>query len=423
MDQGICETTPVLSQDQAVPALDATSSRDTTMFSGLPGDIESVISPHTEADPVALLVHLLAEYSCIIGHGSWIEVDGGRSPLSFWPVCVGDSSKSRKGTADKRIKGLFQYAYPTWTRGEMRGSLSSGEGLVSAVRDSDGQDDPGIQDKRLYLVQSEFGSVLKVMNREGNSLSGVLRDAFDGGDLAPMTKNSRIRATAPSIVIVGHVTKDELTRHLQDTEASNGFGNRFCWFYVQRAKILPFGGTVPQAEWHALACRLTDAITHGMQAGPIGMTPAAQELWCAVYPTLSEGKPGLVGALLARSEAQVRRIAALYALMDTCHMVDVCHLQAALALWKFSEESVRWIFGDATGDPIADKIVVNVRICGELTDTDIQKLFMRNFPAARLLVAKQKLMAEGLIHSVVSPPTGGRPGLLWRPGPTPAAAS
>jgi len=422
MDPELYEATPVPSQEQTIAPSEDTHRVDNLMFSGLPGDIVNTISPYTEADRVALLVHLLAEFSCTIGRGSGIEVDGGWSPLSFWPVCVGASSKSRKGTASNRIQALFQYAFQTWTRGEMRGTLSSGEGLVYAVRDA-GEEGPGVIDKRLYLVQSEFGSVLKVMNREGNSLSGVLRDAWDGGDLAPMTKGNRIRATAPSIVIVGHVTKDELTRHLQDTEASNGFGNRFCWFCVQRARCLPFGGAVSQAEWHTLACRLNAAINHGMQAGVIGMTPAAQEAWIAVYPTLSEGKPGLVGALLARSEAQVRRIAALYALMDKCRMVDECHLQAALALWQFAEDSVRWIFGDATGDPIADRIVENVRLCGELTDTDIQGLFRRNVPAARLTVAKQKLVAEGLIHSVLSPPTGGRPGVMWRPGPTPAAGS
>ena len=52
------------------------------------------------------------------------------------------------------------------------------------------------------------------MERDGNSLSGVLRDAWDGKDLAPMTKGNRIRATAPHVGIVGHVTQNELLRNL-----------------------------------------------------------------------------------------------------------------------------------------------------------------------------------------------------------------
>ena len=137
------------------------------------------IEPHTEADRVALLGQVLSEFSCVIGPGSQVVLDGASNPLLFNMVLVGQTSKARKGTADKRIKRVFQLAIYGWTRGECRGNLSSGEGLVDAVRDArDG--DPGVEDKRLFLVQSEFGNMLKIMAREGNSLSGVIRDAFDG---------------------------------------------------------------------------------------------------------------------------------------------------------------------------------------------------------------------------------------------------
>jgi hypothetical protein len=84
--------------------------------------------------------------------------------------------------------------------------------------------DEGVEDKRLYLVQSEFGSMLKIMRREGNCLSGVIRDAWDGLDLCPMTKNNRITATKPHIVIAGHVTQEELVRQLSETDMANEIG-------------------------------------------------------------------------------------------------------------------------------------------------------------------------------------------------------
>ena len=58
-----------------------------------------------------------------------------------------------------------------------------------------------------------------------------------------------------------------------------------------------------------------------------------------VYPELSEGKPGLVGAMISRGEAQVMRIACMYALMDKSQTVGIKHLEAALSLWEFSELS------------------------------------------------------------------------------------
>lgn len=48
-------------------------------------------------------------------------------------------------------------------------------------------------------------------------------------------------------------------------------------------------------------------------------TPRA--LWQAIYHDLSEGKPGLLGAVLSRAEAQVLRLSVFYALLDKSDMV------------------------------------------------------------------------------------------------------
>ena len=100
-------------------------------YRGLAGDIIREIEPHTEADPIALLVSFLAEFGVMIGRGPHMILDGSRHPLFIYPVLVGKSSKSRKGSAGKRIKCIFQAADANWTRGQYRGTLSSGEGLVS----------------------------------------------------------------------------------------------------------------------------------------------------------------------------------------------------------------------------------------------------------------------------------------------------
>jgi len=190
---------------------------DAAALHGLAGDVVELLRPHTEADPVALLASFLAEVGAMLNRAPHLILDGTVHPLLFWPVLVGQSSKSRKGTAGKRIERLLALADPTWTRREFRGTLSSGEGLAFAVRDAQYKEQPlmdkgrptgetvtiyvdsGVDDKRLFLVQAEFGAVLRIMAREGNSLSGVLRDAWDGLTLAPMTKANRVRATDPHI--------------------------------------------------------------------------------------------------------------------------------------------------------------------------------------------------------------------------------
>ena len=43
---------------------------------------------------------------------------------------------------------------------------------------------------------------------------------------------------------------------------------------------------------------------------------SARELWMRVYPQLSEGEPGMLGAMTSRAEAHVLRLACIYALSD-----------------------------------------------------------------------------------------------------------
>ena len=385
---------------------------DPAALHGPAGEIVRVLGPHTEADPVAMLGHFLSEVSALVGRGQRIKVGSGSMPLNFNAVFVGQTSKARKGTAEKEVRYVIQKAIPEWKRGECHGNLSSGEGLVWAVRDEDG-DDRGVEDKRLYLVQPEFGSVLKIMNREGNSLSGIIRDAWDGEDLAPMTKNSRIKATKPHIVIVGHVTEEELKKYLTSTEAGNGFGNRFAWFVVRRTQILPFPNNPNEAELIPIYKRLKEAIDLAKVSRYLPMTNKAKEAWAAIYPDLSEGRSGTVGALLGRSEAQVLRLAGLYALLDKCPYIMRVHLEAAVALWQYAEDSVEYIFGDVTGDEIADKLLHEIRRCGQLTDSEVSASLKRNVSALQLENAKRLLQERGLIESEMIK-SGGRPARVWK---------
>jgi hypothetical protein len=402
---------------------------------GLAGEVVTLFSPHTEADPVALLIAFISEFGCVLGRAPHLILDGSYHPLSVWPVLIGQSSKARKGSSDSRIQHLYHLIDDGWTRGQYRGTLSSGEGLAHAVRDPSYEDQPikdkgrptgevvrvqvdaGVEDKRLFLVQSEFGAMLKIMAREGNSLSGVLRDAWDGKDLAPMTKSHRVRATAPHIVLVGHTTQAELQKNLCESETTNGFGNRFLYLLVKRSKLLPFSSSPDQTELHALVVRIRAALQVGRTVSRVEMTESARTVWRAVYPDLSTDRPGLVGCLLARAESQVLRLAAIFTLLDAQRALDVVHLKAALALWQYAEHSTTMIFAEATGNADADVILRALRTM-ELTDSQISDLFGRHRSQARLDQAKLLLQVAGVIHPVMRK-TEGRPQRVWRAGKAP----
>jgi hypothetical protein len=310
--------------------------------------------------------------------------------------------------------------------------LSSGEGLIWQVRDeiikkekdkSRGKQggeykdvviDHGVEDKRLLAIESEFASVLRLMGRDGNILSVIIRQAWDAGNLSTLVKNNPAVSTGAHVSIIGHITKDELQRYLDRTEAGNGFGNRFIWLFVKRSKCLPEGGNLPQADLAPLIEKVKAVIDFAKRGGEIKRDDQARQIWAKVYPQLSEGKPGLAGALTSRGEAQAMRIAGLYALLDQSMLIKPVHLQAALALWDYADASVSYIFGNALGDPIADQILATLKNSQEgLTRTQISDLFGRNVRADRLQRALTLLQIHGLAEARTMK-TDGRKAELWK---------
>jgi hypothetical protein len=390
---------------------------------GLPGDLVAAIEPHTEADPVAVLSSLLVAFGNAIGRGAFFRVGADLHHLKLNVALVGDTSKGRKGMSWGYPRELMRAADERWIDERVLHGLSSGEGLIYAVRDRlEGENkngetvvfDEGVEDKRLLVLEAELAGVLKVMSRNGNTLSPVIRQAWDDGALQTLTKNSPMRATDAHVSIIGHITKAELLRHLTETEAANGFANRFIWLLVRRSKELPFGG-----EWHRvdaapLVGRLSSALEFGSAPVLVTWGDSAREIWPEIYGPLSEGKPGLFGAVVGRAEAQVARLASLYAVMNESHEIEREHLLAALALWDYAEKSALYIFGDATGDAVADQIFSALRAAGKdgMTRTEISNLFGRNISSERIAQALSLLLGAGRVRRKTHK-TGGRQAERW----------
>jgi hypothetical protein len=276
------------------------------------------------------------------------------------------------------------------------------------------QDGEGEQDKRQLVLESEFASVLKMVARDGNTLSPVVRCAWDGKPLQALTKNSPARATGAHIAIVGHITADELVRLLNATEAANGFLNRFVLFMVRRSKLLPEGGRIDQVHWEPLLIRLRAAIDAARRAGRLGFDQDARRRWWKLYPQLTKPQAGLAGAVCARAEAHVVRLALLYALLDQADQIEREHLEAALALWEYAAASARWVFGDSLGDPLADEIYrALLEEPDGLTRSQVRDLFSRNRRSKDIGQALERLAATGRIHAERQQQRG-RPAELWR---------
>lgn len=275
--------------------------------------------------------------------------------------------------------------------------------------------DPGVRDKRLYVIEPEFAGALTVMGRQGNILSRVIRDGWDRGNLATLTKNSPARATGAHISITGHITADELRATLDRVSIANGFGNRFLWALVKRARVLPFGGVLDEETAVDLGRRTRTAIEAARRVECVTMTADARAAWRKVYPALSEGRPGLLGEITARAEAQTIRLALAYALLDGRPEVDATHLQAALAVRGYAYASAAYIWGDAIGDPVADEILSILRAAEAAgkTRTEIRDIFGRHRSADEIGGALTRLATAGKATCTMRSETGGRPAEVW----------
>ncbi|MGB5159991.1 MAG: hypothetical protein WBP10_12295 [Thermoanaerobaculia bacterium] len=385
---------------------------------GLAGEFVSTVEPHSEADPVALLGQFLAFYGSAVGSGPYYPVESDRHHCNLNVALVGETSRARKGVSEGRVRAVFGEADPDWTQGRILSGLSSGEGLIHAVRDPvlrDGQTiDPGEGDKRLLVSEGEFASVLRVLGRDGNTLSAVLRNAWDGKTLRTLTKHSPSQATGAHVSLVVHITREELSRYFTETEAANGFGNRFIWLAVQRSKLLPEGGSLDPGALDGIAEKVRAALEFGRRAGPVARDEQARTAWASVYPKLTESRPGLLGALIARSEAQATRLALIYALLDLSPVVRSNHLHAALALWDYAESSASYIFGDRLGDPVADDIEGALQRAGVegMTRTQISNTLGRHRTSAQIGHALETLQSLGRA-AAEQESTPGRPAERW----------
>jgi hypothetical protein len=382
---------------------------------GVAGEFVTRTAPHTESDPMALLVQFLVCFGAAAGRNIHYPVEATRHSLNEFAILVGPSGKGRKGSAWDHVETLLAELDPEFAAQCISSGLASGEGLIYEVRDPTGSD-TGAHDKRRLIIESEFAQVLKVLAREGNTLSPVVRNAWDGKPLQTMAKNTPVRATGAHVSLIGHITKDELLRFVSGTELANGFVNRFLLVAVTRSQELPFGGRLQGEQLARVRDATRTALRFATLPRTLSFDPDARERWIEVYGPLSRGEEGLLGAATRRAEAHVVRLAAIYATLDTSDHIRLDHLEAALAVWRYSLDSARWIFGDTLGDPTADEIwaLAKDRLNG-VTRSEVRDLFSRNKKAREIDRALTVLEEAGRLTRTSNTDGRGRPAEIWRP--------
>jgi hypothetical protein len=392
-------------------------------FCGLVGDIVRKIGPETEADPAAIIVQLIVAFGNQIGPQPYYFIEGTRQKANLFCLVVGRSAVARKGTAWAHVLRLLKRVDSAWFRRCIASNLSSGEGIIWAVRTDEERKRPigkkrslvpaNVIDKRLLVVESEFSSALRIQRRDGNIVSPIIRQAWDSKPMRLLTKNSPAEARGAHVSIIGHITKDELRKELTATDEANGYANRFLFVASERKRRLPRGGRIAQAELDPFVRRLTKAKLHARDIGELDFNQEAGELWDKSYESLTRDVPGMLGAITARAATHVLRIAVIYAVLDLSFVIKVRHLRAALAVWRYCARSAQYIFGGSLGNKHAGRILDALRKQRNgLSRTQIRELFFRNLDAEEIERALAFLL-EYKLASCRREDTNGRPKETW----------
>lgn len=405
----------------------------------------------SEAHPVAVAANVVAWFGASVGRVPFQRIGDQKIHCRPFVLIVGKSAKARKGTSETTAREVFKRAdavqrRQTGTKNVLRfhkGGISTTEGIVKELRDPVEPDekgkggDPGVSDKRLAVIEPEFEGLMAAMQRDGNTLAGAIRTAWDGDPLAPMRQTNPFKVEYPHITLTCHCTGFALRTKVAENDIANGVMNRFMLVHVHRPKLVPLPEPTPEGVLDDLAQRLAVAIDYATKGDPhqrdkheVAMTPEAKDVWCELYPAITRDRDGKAGSLMARSEVYARMLAMIFALMDCRSDIEPCDIFAALAWVDYWAASVAYVFhGDDDADdedgldPFAAEVLQLVQAQPGIKLSELNARWSRN-KTTEVREALEKLMslAPPLVRQEVDKSTGGRVAKRYHPAPAPENA-
>lgn len=405
------------------------------MLYGLAGEVGRIAAGTTEVNEYAVAADFLAFLSAMVGRDVYLPVGNTWHHALLFAVHVGRSGCGRKGDALSivhRIRHAISEADETLLGQTHIGGLSTREGLALVIHDGykNGKEDiPPIDDKRLWVVESEFSNILHQGKRDGNTLSSALRDAWDGVSIRPAIKSARVWASDPHIAISGAITPSELLGVIEHRELTNGFASRILIFWSERKRLVAFPTATPMDVIESLARRAGEVIRYALGDYPMmkdtrsmSLADDARVLYAKLYrDELNKHADGpLMAALLERRAPMLLRLAMLFAFTDLTLVIGVGHIKAALAWVRYWGDSVRFIFsemtdteGAAARGELGEQIIEFLEKRGEADRTAIVRdCFSGHMSAMKIDGALDDLLAETppQIKMAVIPRPAGQPG-------------
>jgi hypothetical protein len=398
----------------------------------------------TEVDPPAFVFQLLTEIGVMVGRRVYVNCGGAPHYMNLFTQIVGHSGLASKGTsrhAEKAIiRGLQSFGDKyEWDERNYLSGIVSGAGLIHEVRDKktekkdeDAEEkviDAGVTDKRKLIVETEFSRMMKATAKPDDPLREVMQQLWDGDDVvSTRAKTMGEVGTQPHAGLIGHITPNLLTVRLPDEEIWSGSANRYLYVFSRSLRNIPDPPRLTP-QWigekllSALKAALDNTLRHpdpsnnpdAADITPLEITfdDDAAALWRAEYPALRRRLPTKFGELTGRAAPHVRVLAALCAICEGRRRVTTRNLQAGLALWKYSEDTIRYYFHISVADMLPESMLAEIREAGEagVSLTKLSELARRNEKERDKAI---KMLTEAGLIEQAEIATTGRPVTICR---------
>jgi len=388
-----------------------TISIDSPAFRGIAGEIVRHVDEYIEASPINSLTQFLTLFAASVGNRPHFYVHADRHSATIFNCIVGRTAKARKGSANSAILTYFEndYGLPF----NSINGIGSGEGIIDLIKDPDPDDLEQKNRLRLPVLidEGELSQLMKVMQRQGATLEANVLKLWDGKPIGNITRGRPFKASNYHVCINGHIQIETLKRELKPSYMRSGFANRFLFIYADRDKRI----SIPRQYLPVtdLKNRLQRAIELARDNERLNLSAEAVSYWDEIYDDLSADRIGIVGDITSRNEPYTLRLALIYALLDESPCIEPEHIESALAVIKYSELTVDYLYGGV--DPELEDLKFFIKSNGgSATQTQISyEFYKRNKNAAELREIRERGVAEGAIYVQTNNATGGAPSHIW----------
>lgn len=383
------------------------------MFYGFSGKIGKIAAHNTDINPVAASVVFLSFFGACVGRDTFFSFGNERHHARIFTAHVGRTAIGRKGSSQHlvlKVAEQIDAREPNLLCPIHSGGLSTKEGLAKHLHDGYGEI-AAIKDKRLWVKEDEFFSVLKKIKQPESTLDLGLCCLWDGRSISPMALSNKISVKEPHVGIHANITDFQIKSGLTIYEAQSGLANRFIFIWAEKTCSMARPQATDSHIIDSLADELIEIVKFAKGGYPeskdnieMHFSDAAWDYWESIYSQLdSITNNPFIDGLLQRKPVQTLRFSMLFALADRTHVIEPRHLEAALAWMNYYIDSVKFIFQDKVGNPKqveirnnAEKIInfLSLRPDGSTTTELNNDCFNKNSSGSEISKALMFLLSE-----------------------------